>query len=322
MPTARLPLNTLPTFRAVARLGNLRAAAEELHLTHSAVSQQIKLLEEQLGFALFDRRGRRIVLNPAGAALQAAAVQALDRLHEGVRSAAAVSRGESQRIRLSLLPSFTQRWLLPRMPQWRARHPDINLELHTSLRVVDLAGEGFHAALRAGGGAWPGLRADNLTSSPMVALGSPAAARRLQGLAADALAREPLLGNRQRWQRWFAVAGCEVQPHIVASFNDAGLMLQAAEQDIGIALARELLAADAMREGRLVRLSPFTLVDDQADAFWFVYPPHLADWPPLLAFRNWLFEELASSMQDLPQAAATTINPLANQGLFALAKTV
>lgn len=311
MATARIPLNTLPTFRVVARLGNLRAAAEELHLTHSAVSQQIKLLEEQLGFALFDRRGRRIVLNPAGAVLQAAADQALNRLSEAVRSAGAASRGESQRIRLSLLPSFTQRWLLPRMPKWRARHPEINLELHTSLRMVDLASEGFHAALRSGGGTWPGLQADNLTRSPMVVLGSPAAARRLKGLATDALAGEPLLGNRQRWQRWFETAGCDVQPHIVASFNDAGLMLQAAEQDIGIALARELLAADALRDGRLVRLSPCTLADDQADAFWFVYPPNLAEWPPLLAFRTWLFEELARSTQDLPKAAATTVNPAA-----------
>ncbi len=309
MSTPRIPLNTLPTFRVVARLGNLRAAAEELHLTHSAVSQQIKLLEEQLGFALFERRGRRIVLNPAGTVLQAATEQALSRLNEAARSAAAASRGESQRIRLSLLPSFTQRWLLPRMPKWRARHPDINLEMHTSLRVVDLMGEGFHGALRAGAGTWPGLQADNLTRSPMVALGSPAAAQRLQGLATAAIAGEPLLGNRQRWQRWFETAGCEVQPHIVASFNDAGLMLQAAEQDMGIALARELLAADALREGRLVRLSPFTLMDDQADAFWFVYPPHLADWPPLLAFRDWLYEELASSTQDLPKAAATTVNP-------------
>ena len=107
MATARIPLNTLPTFRVVARLGNLRAAAEELHLTHSAVSQQIKLLEEQLGFALFDRRGRRIVLNPAGAVLQAAADQALNRLSEAVRSAGVSQRFISISMITSLLSSFT-----------------------------------------------------------------------------------------------------------------------------------------------------------------------------------------------------------------------
>src|SRR5690606_21939093 len=112
---SRLPLQTLPAFRAVARLQNLRAAAETLHLTHSAVSQQIKLLEEQLGFPLFDRRGRRVVLNAAGAALQRAVEPALDRLDEGVRAAAATSAGAAVQLRITLLPSFAQRWLLPRM---------------------------------------------------------------------------------------------------------------------------------------------------------------------------------------------------------------
>lgn len=151
---SRLPLNTLPTFRIVARLGNLRAAAQALHLTHSAVSQQIKLLEEQLGFELFERRGRRIVLNTAGASLLRAVEPALDRLDEGLRAAAAAAQGEAQRIRLTLLPSFAQRWLLPRMPRWRRKHPDIHLELNTSQQVVDLVREGFHVGLRQGLGPW------------------------------------------------------------------------------------------------------------------------------------------------------------------------
>src|SRR5512139_2622761 len=96
MPRSKLPLQTLPTFRAVATLANLRAASEELHLTHSAVSQQIRLLEDQLGFPLFDRRGRRVVLNAAGAALLNAVEPALDQLDEGVRAAAAASGGAQQ----------------------------------------------------------------------------------------------------------------------------------------------------------------------------------------------------------------------------------
>ena len=105
---SRIPLQTLPMFRAVARLSNLRAAAEQLHLTHSAISQQMRVLEEQLGFALFDRRGRRVVLNAAGAALLSAVEPALAQIDEGVRAAALAASGTEQSLRLTALPSFAQ----------------------------------------------------------------------------------------------------------------------------------------------------------------------------------------------------------------------
>ena len=307
---SRLPLNTLPTFRVVARLGNLRAAAQELHLTHSAVSQQIKLLEEQVGFELFERRGRRIVLNAAGASLQRAVEPALDRLDEGLRAAAAASHGEAQRIRLTLLSSFAQRWLLPRMPRWRERHPDISLELHTTPQMVDLVREGYHVALRQGIGPWRGLQAEQLMDSPLVVLGSPAAAQRLKGCSMLALNEEPLLGNGDLWERWFALGGRHGAVHPVATFNDSGLMLQAVEQDIGIGLAREVLAADAIRDGRLIRLSPMALPDPTAYAVWCVYPPELESWPPLQAFRAWLREELELSLQSQTEAGRTADYPL------------
>ncbi|KQU80369.1 MULTISPECIES: LysR substrate-binding domain-containing protein [unclassified Rhizobacter] len=298
MPNHRLPLNTLPAFRAVARLENLRAAAEELNLTHSAVSQQLKLLEEQLGFALFDRRGRRIALNAAGAALLRAVEPALALLDDGMRAAAAAASGAEHRIRVTLLPSFAQRWLLPRMARWRERNPHIGIELFASQQVLDLKREGFHAALRQGGGEWKGLASERLIDSPLIAIGSPNAAHRLLGRDAKALADEPLLGSASLWARWFELAGLRVRVNPVAAFNDAGLMLQAAEQGLGLALARELLAADAICDGKLVRLSPLSLPDDEAYAYWLVYPPDLRDWPPLVALRDWLREELTQS-QDL-----------------------
>jgi LysR family glycine cleavage system transcriptional activator len=297
---SRLPLQTLPAFRAVARTGNLRLAADALFLTHSAVSQQIRLLEQQIGFQLFDRRGRRIVLNAAGEALQRAVEPALDRLDDGLRAAAAAASGATQRIRVTLLPSFGQRWLLPRMVRWRERHPDIGIELHTSQNVVDLQREGFHAALRQGAGTWRGLQAERLIDSPFIALGAPAAARRLHGRGEAALADEPLLGDVELWERFFALGGVPVAVNPVAAFNDAGLMLQAAEHGIGIALARELFAADALRDGRLVRLSPLSLPDASTTfAFWLAYPPDLADWPPLQALRAWLHDEVTRSVQEL-----------------------
>ena len=126
---SRLTLNALPAFRTVAELQNLRAAAEVLHLTHSAISQQIRGLEERLGFALFERRGRRVVLNPAGQALLRSVQGALALLDDGVQAAAAAASGESQRLRVTVLPSFANRWLLPRMGSWRERHAELPLEM-------------------------------------------------------------------------------------------------------------------------------------------------------------------------------------------------
>lgn len=301
---SRLPLNTLPAFRVVAQLQNLRAAAERLHLTHSAVSHQLRALETQLGHPLFERRGRRLVLNSAGEALLASVNKALAELERGVTAAADAACLDAQSLRLSVLPSFAQRWLLPRMQRWRQRHPSLALEISASAQLVDLGREGFHAGIRQGRGPWPGLESEELigTQAPMVVVGSPAAAKRL-GLNSrkrhaepheSCFGSEPLLGHGDLWEHWFAQAGVQRKITPVAVFNDAGLMLQAAEQDIGIALAREILAADALRDGRLQRLSKLSISYAQAQPYHLAYPAALHDWPPLLALRDWLREELGA----------------------------
>jgi LysR family glycine cleavage system transcriptional activator len=210
-------------------------------------------------------------------------------------------------MRVSVLPSFAQRWLVPRIRHWREQHPDIAIELHASQQVVDLQREGFHAALRQGNGVWRGLRAERLIDSPRVPVGSPQAAQRLLGQNAGALAHEPLLGSTAMWERWFALSGLKVRVNPVASFNDAGLMLQAAEQNLGIALAREVLAADALRERRLIRLSTLALPEDSVDAYWLVYPDALHEWPPLQALRSWLHAQLEQSRRAW---AAADVSPL------------
>ncbi len=297
----RLPLNTLPAFRAVAEAQNLRAAATALHLTHSAVSQQIRGLEEQLGFELFERRGRRVVLNAAGEALLRSVRTALAQLDDGVQAAAAAGSGAAQRLRVTVLPSFAQRWLLPRMGRWRERHPALALEIDASHELVDLRRDGFHAALRQGRGPWPGLESERLFDMPMqfIVVGAPSAARRLLGAQPEALAREPLLGDADLWDRWFAEAGLRTHVTPVASFNDAGLMLQAAEQNLGLAIGRELLAADALADGRLVKLSALAITLEHAQPYHLAYPPGLRDWPPLAALRQWLHDELDLSRKAL-----------------------
>lgn len=303
---ARLPLHTLPVFRTAARLQNLRATAAEMHLTHSAVSQQIGVLEQQLGFALFERRGRRIVLNEAGQALLHSVGVALAQLDAGVLAAAATAVDTAQRLRLTVMPSFLQRWLLPRMHRWRERHPNIALELHSSQQVMDLQRDGFHAAVRQGRGGWLGLSDERLLDSPIVAVASPGTARRLQGGPVAAIAHEPLLGDAELWDRWFREAGVTVRSNPVANFNDAGLMLQAAEQGLGIALGREFMVADALRDGQLVQLAEQRLAPDVDYASYFlVYPPTLRDWAPLQALRSWLHDEVCALQQAIALPAST-----------------
>ena len=297
---ARIQLNFLPTFVAVAQLENLRAAAEALHLTHSAVSQQIGEIENRLGFPLFDRRGRRIHLNAAGQALLRQAAPALALVEDGVQAAAAAA-GATQGLRITMLPSFAQRWFLPRLGLWRARHPDIPIDIEASFNIVDLQRDGFHAAIRTGGAPWPGLEHERLydTPTPMIAVASPAVAQRINaGVLAD-MAREPLLGDNEVWDSWFAAAGMRTRVTTVASFNDVGLMLQASEQGLGLAVVRELLAADALRDGRLAQLFDVSVVLDRVQPYYLVYPPALKNWPPLIALRDWVRHEFDCSLKML-----------------------
>ncbi len=298
---AKIALNVLPTFVAVAKLENLRIAADSLHLTHSAVSQQIAGLEDRLGFQVFDRRGRRVVLNAAGQALLRSVEPALELIHAGVQAATIAACGDGQPLRLTMIPSFAQRWFLPRMGSWRQQHPDIPLEIDASMEVVDLQREGFHAGLRTGEGPWPGLVSERLYDgpTPFVAVGSPVSASRLAGKPLEALAREPLLGDRELWNRWFAAVGVTASPMPVAMFNDLSLMLQATEQDLGLSVVREMFAADALRQGRLVKLSEVSFIHEGASSHKLVYPPGLEDWPPLQALRAWLRAELEASLQAL-----------------------
>lgn len=307
----RIPLNFLPAFVAVAQQQTLRAAAESLHLTHSAVSQQIGELESRLGFPLFDRRGRRVHLNAAGEALLRHVAPALAQVDDGVQAAAAAAQGAAQGLRVSMLPSFAQRWFLPRLGLWRERHPDIPLEIEASANLVDVQREGFHAAIRTGRGPWPGLVMERLYDSPtpFVAVAAPALARRLhEGTPAD-LAREPLLGDGDVWDQWFAAANVRLRATPVATFNDVGLMLQAAEQGLGLAVVRELLAADALRDGRLERLFDVSVVLERAQPYSLVYPPALKDWPPLMALRDWVRLEFDCSLAQLQARGLAPAGP-------------
>ncbi len=301
----RFPLHYLAAFRAAAQTENLRAAAESLHLTHSAVSQQIRGLEAQLGFELFTRQGRRLALNPAGQALQRAVSKVFVELQTGLLAASQAHSNQAQTLRVTALPSFAQRWLLPRLPRWQAMQPCITLDLHSSQQVVDLEREGFHIGLRIGHGPWPGLASEPLFHSPHIVVAAPVLAQRLVGAPLELLAQQPLLGDADLWQDWFAQAGhAGPVPAPVATFNDAALLGQAAEQGMGVALTRELFAADAVLDGRLVRVSAQAIDEDASRDYQVVYPQALRDDPAVRTFCDWLHAEVAALQQRLTETAA------------------
>ena len=300
----RFPLHYLAAFRAAAQTENLRAAAETLHLTHSAVSQQIRGLEAQLGFELFTRQGRRLTLNPAGQALQRAVTRVFAELQAGLMSAAQADGHAAQTLRVTTLPSFAQRWLLPRLPRWQALQPCITLDLHTSHQVIDLEREGYQIGVRVGRGPWPGLVTERLFKSALIAVAAPTLAHGLVGQPDAALASQPLLDDVDLWRAWFERLGVSVAPQVVASFNDAGMLLQAAEQGMGVALARELLAADALLSGRLVKVSGRSLAMDASRDYQIVYPEALRDEPAVRAFCDWVHAEIAVIQQKLTETAA------------------
>lgn len=171
----RLPLHVLPTFVIAARLENLRATAQQVHLTHGAVSQQIQLLEQAVGYSLFERRGRGVRLNAAGKEMLAAVEPALQALQQGV--ARARRAAASQTLRISVLPSFAHYWLLPRLPAFHEACADIALDIDASLTLQDLSQRGFDAAIRIGNGQWAGLQAQRIASGDVLPVASPDMAR-------------------------------------------------------------------------------------------------------------------------------------------------
>lgn len=288
MKLERLPLQFLPTFIIAARLENLRAAAQQVHLTHGAVSQQIRQLEQALGYRLFERRGRGVRLNGAGRELLAAAEPALQALEQGVLRARAVDAGQG--LRISVLPSFAHYWLLPRLPAFQAAHPDIVLDIDASLAVQDLAHHGFDAAIRIGAGEWRGVQVQRIADGEVIPVATPALAQRWQTALLQGDEGLPLLEHDVTpWRAWFRARGMAESGRPLALFNDAGLLLRAAEQSFGIALVKSLLVRDMLAAGRLVAL---------ADAWrpegidYYLVWPQANDNPAVQRLLAWLQQQL------------------------------
>ncbi|HAU4336803.1 MULTISPECIES: LysR substrate-binding domain-containing protein [Serratia] len=290
MMSERLPLHVLPTFVIAARLENLRATAQQVHLTHGAVSQQIQLLEQAVGYPLFERRGRGVRLNAAGKEMLAAVEPALQALQQGV--ARARRAAASQTLRISVLPSFAHYWLLPRLPAFHEACADIALDIDASLTLQDLSQRGFDAAIRIGNGQWAGLQAQRIASGDVLPVASPDMALQW-GTAFENGGDVPLLEHDvSPWRAWFNTQGRSLCGRQQALFNDAGLLIRAAEQGFGIALAKTLLVQDAIAAGRLVALAaPCRLSDDDV---YLVWPQTAGLTPSVLRLLQWLQQQLAA----------------------------
>jgi LysR family glycine cleavage system transcriptional activator len=285
------PLNALRAFEAAARQRSFARAAEELHVTPAAVSQQIRQLEEYLGLRLF-RRGRALELCDAAQAVLPLLSEGFDQLE---RAAARLRAGSQDGpLVISAPPTFAARWLIPRLDDFQARHPEIELRLHASRRLVDFDLEDVDAAIRFGSGPFAGLHAERLMPEAVVPVASRAVAAKIQR-PADLL-QITLLDDESHswdpafpdWETW--LASLNVAGNLrIRHFGDASLVSQAAEAGLGVALVWYSLVADALRDGRLVRLFGSTLPTHHG--YHIVYPPNRAHLPKVAAFSQWMLEK-------------------------------
>jgi LysR family glycine cleavage system transcriptional activator len=283
-------MQALRAFEAAAREKSLTKAASALHLTHGAISHQIKALEEDLGVRLVERAGRGIRLTDEGERFAVRVRAAFGELTAGVQELA--QRANPRRVRVSVTPSFAARWLLPRIGRFTAAHPDLDLDISANISVVDLARDDVDFAIRYGMGVWPGVVAEFLSDDCFFPTCSPRIAGGVPRTPKD-LARYPLLrADDEYWAPWFRAAGVDLpEPDRGTSFNDSSHLLQAAIEGQGIALARRTLIGNDLRNKVLVKL--FDVEVPGTRRFYLVYLPRMAESPKLIAFRSWLEAEFA-----------------------------
>jgi LysR family glycine cleavage system transcriptional activator len=293
------PFFALRALEAAARHRSYSRAAEELSVTHGAVSQQIRRLEAELGARLFERRGNAMVPTPEAQRLAAEVARGLDVLKNAVANFAAAAVRDP--LVVSLDPQFANRWLPTRLPRMLADAAGANLELRVEERLVDFVTDGADMAVRYGAGRWPGIEAVQLVSEILYPVCSP------EFLARHPLRRPgdvlgvPLLHHGHRpWSLWLRQFDLEAPPLMGMLFEDSVMLLEAAAQGIGLALARSGLIEQDLRTGRLVQ--PFEVGAASELGFWVVWRPDSRKLRRIAALRDWLLTEARASAMD-PQAA-------------------
>ncbi|AYD02383.1 LysR family transcriptional regulator [Neorhizobium sp. NCHU2750] len=295
--------SALAAFDSVARLGSFSLAADELSLTQGAISRQVSGLEEQLGVSLFDRTSRGVVLTPAGVDFAVAIAAALSQIRSA--SLHAMTKRHSDQLNLAILPTFGTRWLMPRIPGFVARHPEVTLNFATRIGMFDFDRDGIDMAIHVGpkgedGPDWPGAESTFLMEEMVAPVCSPAFLAVHPVGRPDDLLRLPLLHMASRpgaWRHWFESLG--VAGHIGEGmrFEQFGSVTQACIAGLGVGLMPLFLIDTELAGGQLVEASPHQVVSPSA--YYAVAPKGRSGFPPAVAFRAWLIEEVARYNQEI-----------------------
>ena len=292
------PLNALKAFEAAARSESFTRAAEELNVTQGAVSHQVKALEATLGIKLFHRERQRLAMTEAGRDYLAVVRDALDRIAVGTERL--VQRQSSGVLTVSTSPDFAAKWLVHRLGRFAERHPAIDLRISATAQHVDFAREEVDLAIRHGDGDWAGLDVTRLCSEQLFPVCSPklVSGRNRIAKAADLL-KFPLLrlDDWKTWTRWFEAAGVSDPVANGPILNRASMLIDAAVDGQGVALARTALAAWDLINGRLIR--PIDVALRMSNTYWIVCPKVTASVPKIATFRNWLLAEAAEDARRL-----------------------
>ncbi|MCG5241315.1 LysR family transcriptional regulator [Azospirillum doebereinerae] len=292
-PRRFLPsLALLSAFEAAARTGSVTAAARELSLTQSAVSRQIRALEEQLEVELFHRERQTIRLTAGGIGYAREIRDALRKISTASLNLRANPFGGT--LTLAILPTFGTRWLAPRLPKFIAGNPGITINLMTRLSHFDFRLEPIDAAIHFGTADWSGAECALLRSETVVPACGPELRDRHGFQEAGDLRRAPLLHLTTRpdaWERWLTLHGADAHAVHGMLFDQFATAAQAAAAGVGVALLPQFLIEDELRAGTLVKALDLPM--KSAEAYYLVWPADRALYPPLVAFRDWLLEETA-----------------------------
>jgi LysR family glycine cleavage system transcriptional activator len=295
----RLPsLNAVKAFDAAARSASFTRAAEELFVTPGAVSQQVKGLETELGLKLFTRQRQRLVLTEAGREYLAVVRDALDQIALGTERVMRRRRTGILTIRVS--PDFAAKWLVHRLGRFAEAHPEIDLRVAAGDSRVDFAREDVDLAVRHGDGQWPDLDVVRLYSERLFPVCSPTLfGGRNRAIGAADLLKVPLLRLEDwtNWGRLFEATGVVTGPVAGPVLNRASMLIDAAIDGQGVALARTALAAWDLIHGRLVR--PVDVSLPLANTYWVVCPKATASTATIATFRDWLLAEAADDARRL-----------------------
>src|SRR5712692_991513 len=299
MPRQLPPLNALKAFEAAARSESFTRAAEELCVTQGAVSHQVKALEATLGIKLFNRERQRLVITDAGREYLNVVRDALDRIAAGTERV--LQRQNSGVLTVSTSPDFAAKWLVYRLGRFAEVHPGIDLRVSATMHHIDFVREEVDVAVRHGAGSWGGLDAVRLCSEQLFPVCSPKLLTGRNRITKPSdLLKTPLLhlDDSKAWSQWFDAAGVaapETSHGLV--LNRASMLIDAAVDGQGIALARTALAAWDLINGRLVR--PIDVSLRMSNTYWIVCPKATSSVPKIATFRDWLLAEAADDVRRL-----------------------